>query len=303
MSAGGRVQTFAFGSRLTATPRISTGFALSPHTSLHASFGRYNQLPPFLDMLSYPGNRFLSPIKVRQLIAGIDAYRWSHGSIGVEAYQKNYADYPVSTEYPSLSLANMVDTLGQEFIWIPLTSAGRGLTRGVELSTQMRLGGNIFLQANAAYERSLFSGLDNVMRPGNFDYPLVANAAGSYRFARRYEVSARYEYTTGRPYTPFQLQESGEQNRPIYNLNLINAVRGPFYSRLDFQASRTFSVGAHKLAFYGGLENAFNRTNFLGYAWMPRAELTGYCRNRPAYCVSTQDQMGRFPNFGAKYVF
>jgi hypothetical protein len=301
LSGGGRVQTFAFGGRVTATPRLSTAFALSRHTALHASFGRYNQLPPFLDMLSFPQNRWLTPIGVRQVVAGVDLYKWNKGSIGIEAYQKDYSGYPVSTEYPSLSLANMVDTLGQEFIWIPLTSAGNGLTRGVELSSQMRLGANVFLQANLAYARSLFSSLDGIMRPGNFDYPLVLNAAGSYRFARRYQASGRYEYTSGRPYTPFELQESEQQNRPIYNLNLINADRGPYYSRLDFQVSRTFLAGPRHLVVYGGLENAFNRVNFLGYAWMPRA--VSACEWTPARCVSTQNQMGRFPNFGAKYVF
>ena len=303
MSAGGRVETFAFGGHFTATPRLSAAYTLSEHTGLHGSFGKYNQLPPFLDLLSFPQNRSLKPIGVRQIVAGMDVYRWSGGTVGVEAYQKNYADYPVSTEYPSLSLANMVDTLGQQFIWIPLKSGGAGVTRGVELSGRMRIGANLFAQANVAYARSLFAGLDGVMRAGNFDYPLVLNAAGSYRFAQRYDANVRYEYTSGRPYTPFRLQESAEQNRPIYNLNMINASRGPFYSRLDFQVSRTFLFGSHHLAIYGGLENAFNRKNFLGYAWMPRAELTVNCNRTPGNCVSAQDQMGRFPNFGARYVF
>jgi hypothetical protein len=303
ISAGGRIETFAFGGHLTATPRLSAAYTLSKHTALHVSFGRYGQLPPFLDLLSFPQNRLLEPIRVRQIVGGMDLYRWSRGNIAVEAYQKKYADYPVSAEYPSLSLANMVDTLGEEFVWIPLTGGGEGLTRGIELSGDLRIGANLFAQANVAYARSLFSGLDRVMRPGNFDYPLVLNAAGSYRFARKYEVSGRYEYTSGRSYTPFLLLASAEQDRPIYDLNLVNAARGPFYSRLDFQISRTFVFGSHHLTVYGGLENAFNRDNFLGYAWMPRAGLAGSCESSPSRCVSAQNQMGRFPNFGARYTF
>jgi hypothetical protein len=30
-------------------------------------------------------------------------------------------------------LANMVDTLGQQFVWLPLKSGGRGLAEGVEM--------------------------------------------------------------------------------------------------------------------------------------------------------------------------
>ena len=265
--------------------------------------GEYAQLPPFLDLTSFPQNRWLKPIRVRQIIAGMDLYRWSHGNIGVEAYQKNYTEYPVSTEYQSLSLANLVDTLGQEFIWIPMTSDGKGLTRGVELFGQMHLGSHLFAQANAAYARSLFFGLDNVMRPGNFDYPFVLNAAGSYRPNPQYEVDFRYEYTSGRPYTPFLLAASAAQNRAIYDVNQINALRGPIYSRLDFQAGRTFPFGSHRLVAYGGLENVFDRQNFLGYAWLPRFGTGGRCEKNPSGCVSAQYQMGLFPNFGARYFF
>jgi hypothetical protein len=303
LSAGGRVETFALGGNVTATPRISVVRPLSKHTALHASFGSYNQRPPFLDLLSFPQNRFLKPIKATHIIAGMQLYRGGHGNIGIEAYQKTYRSYPVSTEYPSLSLANMVDTLGQEFIWIPLSSAGNGLTRGVELFGQFHIGSNFFAQANAAYSQSRFSGLDTIMRRGNFDYPFVLNTAARYRFARQYEITGRYECTSGRPYTPFDLAESATQNRPIYDLSMVNALRGPFYSRLDFQMNRFFTLGSHRLVLYGGLENALDRENLLGYAWMPRANLYGDCKHEPAKCVSAQDQMGRFPNIGARYVF
>jgi hypothetical protein len=261
-------------------------------------------MPPFLEMTSFPQNHRLKPIRVRQVIAGANLYEGQRGSIGIEAYQKNYSDYPVSTEYPSLSLANMVDTLGQEFIWLPMVSRGSGITRGLELFGQTHLGSHLFAQANVAYARSLFSGLDNVLRPGNFDYPLVVNVAGGYRSGRKYEANFRLEYTSGRPYTPFLLQESFAQNRPIYDLSEINAFRGPFYSRLDFRVSRTFFLGSRRLIAYGGLENAFDRRNFLGYDWMPRDVLMKRCKSSDINnCISAQDQMGLFPNFGASFVF
>lgn len=302
-SAGGRVQTFAFGGHATATPRLNAGYAISSHTGIHASMAEYVQLPPFLDLTSFPQNRLLKPIRVRHVIAGIDLYRWNRGSIGIEGYQKNYMDYPVSTEYPSLSLANIVDTLGQEFIWLPLISEGKGLTRGVELFGQVHFGSHVFAQGNIAYARSLFSGLDKVLRPGNFDYPIVLNTAASYRSGQHYEVNLRYEYTSGRPYTPFLLNDSVQQNRPIYDVSQINAQRGPFYSRLDFQANRIFFLGSHRLITYGGLENAFDRNNFLGYAWLPRLGLAGKCDTNPGNCISSQNQLGRFPNFGARFIF
>ena len=303
LSAGGRAQTFVFGGNVTATPRISASYGLAAHARLFGSLGKYAQLPPFLHLTSYPQNYLLKPIVVRQINGGIDLIGWDRGNISLEVYQKNYTSYPVSTQYPSLSLANMVDTLGQEFLWIPLASKGTGLTRGIELSGKMHIGGKLFVLANLSFARSLFSGIDRVMRIGNLDYPIVFNAAGRYVLSSHSEFSFRYEATSGRPYTPYLLSESVRQNRPIYDLTRVNAERGPMYRRLDFRVSHTFTFGSERLVAYGGLENAFDRQNFLGIAWLPRYGLDGTCKADPNKCVSYQSQMGIFPNFGVSYRF
>ncbi|MBV8672673.1 MAG: TonB-dependent receptor [Acidobacteriaceae bacterium] len=302
IGGGVRLQTFSYGGHLTATPRANTSFQLSPHTELHASFGEYTQMPAFVYLTAFAQNRFLLPIRARHLIAGVDLYSNDRTRLTIEGYQKNYRDYPVSTEYRSLSLANMVDTFGQQFVWLPLSSEGLGVTRGLELSGERRIG-NFFGQANIAYAKSMFSGADGVMRPGNFDLPLVANFSCIYRAGTRYEFSSRYEFTSGRPYTPFQLVDSTMQHRPIYDLTRINAMRAPVYSRLDFQADRTFRFGSKQLILYGGLLNALNRQNFLADSWMARIGATSNCLNRADHCQQEQYQLGLFPNFGARLGF
>ena len=303
ISTGGRLQTFALGGHWTATPRLHTAVRLSQRTGLHFAYGEYAQMPPAVFVTSWPQNRFLLPIRVRHLIAGSDLYSTARGRIGIEAYRKNYRDYPVSSEYPTLSLANTVDTLGALFLWMPMTSRGSGLAEGIELFGNIRAGSHLAAQANIAYARAKFAALDGILRPGNFDYPLVLNSSGSWHSARHYELSWRYEYTTGRPYTPFQMSESLRQNRPIYDLSQVNALRGPYYSRLDFEISRAFFLGTHRLIAYGGLENALNRQNFLGYFWMPREDAYWSCGRNPQNCLSAQHEMVRFPDFGVRYFF
>jgi hypothetical protein len=302
IGGGARLETFSFGGHVTTTPRANTSFQLSRHTEFHASFGQYAQMPSFLYLTAFPQNRALMPIRARHFIAGVNLYSDDRTKLTIEGYQKNYRDYPVATEYPSLSLANMVDTFGQQFVWLPMNSGGSGVARGIELSGEKRIG-NFFGQANIAYSRSVFSGADGVMRPGNFDLPVVANLACIYRSGRRYEFSSRYEFTSGRPYTPFQLVDSTEQHRPIYDLTRINALRAPLYSRLDFQGSRIFQFGAGELIAYGGLENALDRRNFLAYAWMARIGAGSNCLTRADHCQQEQYQLGLFPNFGARVAF
>jgi len=302
VGVGERFQTFALGSHVTATSRASTIYRLSGHTSVYASFGQYAQLPPPVYIVSYPQNRFLLPIRARHLIVGADL--WDNGStrIGVEGYRKTYRDYPVSTEYPTLSLANMVDTLGQQFVWIPMASFGKGEAYGGSIYGSAKLTTHFSGQANISYSRALFSGLDQKFRPGNFDFPVILNAAGIWRSGRKYDASFRYEYTSGRPYTPFDLPPSLEQNRPIYNLNEINALRGPAYSRLDFQIDRNFFIKDKVLTVYAGLENAFNRKNFLAYAWMPHCDVPGTCGLSDGPYTELY-QMPRFPDCGVRFFF
>jgi hypothetical protein len=302
LGAGERFQTFALGGHTTATSRASTIYKIGSRSSVYASFGQYAQMPPSIYMLSWPQNRFLLPMRATHFIVGSQLWGGEHMSIGIEGYRKNYRDYPVSTEYPSLSLANMVDTLGQQFIWIPMTSRGNGRTYGVNLFGSGRITGHFTGQANISYSRAVFSALDGQFRPGNFDYPVIVNAAGIWRSGEHYEASFRYEFMSGRPYTPFDLPDSLEQNRPIYNLQELNALRGPFYSRLDFQVDRNFAIGGNTLTAYAGLENAFNRMNFLAYAWMPHCDLPGTCGFAQGPYVELH-QMTRFPNFGVRYTF
>jgi hypothetical protein len=304
ISGGGRAELFLFGGgHGSITPRLNSVFLLSSHIGVHASFGEYAQLPSFIYLTSWPQNHSLNPIRARHIVAGLGFSNSHSDKFGIDVYQKNYRDYPVSTEYLTLSLANMVDTLGQQFLWLPLVSRGTGVTRGIELFGQAHLGAHIFGQANVAYARAEYAALDDVLRRGNFDYPIVANCAGIYRSGKRYEASWRYEYSTGRPYTPYLLDESAAQDRPIYDVRQINALRGPAYSRLDIQFDRTFFIDSHRLTAYTGLENVFDRKNFLGYYWMPRLGALGGCSSNPERCVSPQHQMSRFPNFGVRYAF
>lgn len=303
LSGGERVQTFAMGGHRTATPRLNTAVHLSQHAALHAAFGEYAQMPPTADVVSWPQDHALVPIRVRHIVAGADLFPGRGLHIGLEAYQKNYRDYPASSQFPSLSLANMVDDLGQEILWIPLVSRGTGLARGVEISATGRVGTSFTALMNLAFARSDYAGTDGVLRAGNYDYPLIGNTAGTWRSRKHYEVSWRFTYTSGKPYTPFLLQQSMMQNRPIYDLAQINARRGPAYARLDFETDRSFVVGHNQLVAYVGLDNATNHQNFLGYYWLPRIDAYQGCSGNPENCVTELDSLPLYPDGGIRFKF
>lgn len=309
LMAGGRGETFALGGTQLFEPRAATAFRINRRQALNASYGRSGQLAPTIDTLSRAENERLKPIRTEQLSVGMELWRSDMATLEVEAYRKRYWDEPESTEYPSLMLANMVDSFGQQFVWLPLKSGGRGEAKGVDLMMRSHWKNHMQLLASGSYSRTRYSAADGVMRAGNFDFPLVGNVMGTFSLTRNLQLALRNTYASGRPYTPFNVSLSEAQSRGIYDLSRVNAMRGPAYNRLDADLSQDLHFGGGVLTIYGGVENAFERQNFLGYAWMdscraPWGTKCGYTVNGiPGVPAAKVLQMPRFPSAGARYSF
>ena len=307
--AGVREETFALTGAHALDPRASIGVRIGGHQGLNASFERSSQLAPTIDILSYPGNAKLRPLQMEQVSAG--AQLWTSGAFtaNIDAYHKHYYNEPESTEYPSLMLANMVDTLGQQFIWLPLQNGGHGQAQGVELLLRTHWKDSADVLGSVSYSKTRYAAADGILRPGNFDFPLVGNGMITLRLPGKFFATFRDTYATGRPYTPFDIPESEKQSRGIYDLSKVNALRGPAYNRVDADFHRAFHVHGGLLNIYGGMENALNRANFLGFAWESQC--------KPPYGTSCGEnvdaipgvpefevtQLPRFPSFGTTLTF
>ncbi|MGA2651286.1 MAG: TonB-dependent receptor [Terracidiphilus sp.] len=296
LSAGARLQTFAFGNHTTITPRLSLRYSIGEFVGIHLAYASYAQMPPSVYMLAYPQNRSMLPMRSTHEIAGMDFGFVRSSQIRIEAYNKQYTDIPASTEYPSVNLHDMVDMLGQQFVWLPMNSGGSGKSSGIELSDLSRIGSKLTLRGSVAYSRAMFEGLDHVLRPSNFDLPWILNLVALERFSHGYELSSRYGYATGRPYTAFDMSDSIAQNRPIYDVTQMNAVRAPYYARLDAQMNKDAIVHGLHMEIYAGVNNILNRSNFLSNVFYPRTLGDG---NK----ARAMDQAPIFPNFGLRYIF
>ncbi|HEX6976445.1 MAG TPA: TonB-dependent receptor, partial [Vicinamibacterales bacterium] len=293
VTGGARVDHFRFLSSTRVSPRLGVAFAASPRLSLRASYGQYYQQPLFAFLTAYPENRALEPFRADHLVGGASIALDGLTRASVEVYRKQYRDYPVSTQIPSLSLANVGDTFAVRDTLFPMTSAGDGTASGLELFLERQAGeGRWSGEANLSFSRARYSGLDGVLRDGSFDYPIVANFNGGYRFAQRWSVSARMAYLAGRPFTPVDAALSSAQRRAVYDLSRVNAARLPDYFRLDVRIDRTFRSGAKAITVFAGVQNVTNRRNVSGYSWDRRNNV-----------LSTSEQLGVFPILGLEWPF
>ena len=289
---GGRVDRYGYTGKTRVSPRLGLSYRLTDTITWRSSYGIFYQQTSPLLLAAFPGNSEIDPLRADHYVSGLVWAPDPSLRVSAEAYWKEYRDYPVATQFASVTLANIGDTFDVRESLFPLASAGRGRSAGFEAALEKRFTDRWFAQANLALSRTRHAGLDGVLRPGAFDYPLVVNVVGGYRLTDRWEVAGRFAYLTGRPYTPFDAAASTEQRRGIYDLSQVNAVRASDYARLDIRVDRTVLTGTRPLLVFAGVQNITNRRNFAGYSWDRR-------NNRPRF----DEQQGLFPLLGMEWRF
>jgi len=289
---GGRFDNYQYLGSTRFSPRAGVSYRLNDRMSLRGSYGTYYQQPFFQFLAVFPQNRGLVPWRADHFVGGFNATLSPTVRMTVEVYQKDYKDYPVSSQFPTLSLANVGDTFDVSSILFPLTSAGRGRVRGFEVFVEKRFSEKWFGQANFARQQARQGGLDGIRRPASFEYPYIFNAVGGYRLNPKWEFSVRAAYLMGRPFTPFNVAESTRQRRPIFDLNQVNAQRLPDYFRLDVRVDRNLKVWGKPLLLFFGAQNVTNRRNVAGFGW-----------NRRTNNQLVNEQLGIFPNIGLDWRF
>jgi hypothetical protein len=98
----------------------------------------------------------------------------------------------------------------------------------------------------------MFVALDGVERPHDFDQRWIVNLAAGYLFTNGWEISARFLYTTGRPYTP--INEDGYMLPEIYNSSRLGANH-----YLNGRVTRRWSLGTSVLETFLDVFNIYNK--------------------------------------------
>ena len=292
VTAGSRVDAYRYLGQTRVSPRAGVSYKVTDRVTTSASYGRYAQQPPFLFLAVFPENRALVPIQADHYVGGVAWAPAPSVRFTVEAYRKTYRDYPVATQFPSVSLANIGDTFNVREVLFPLTSAGSGRAYGVEMAAERKQTDRWYGAANLSLARTEHAGLDGVNRAGSYGYPVVLNVTGGRRLGTRWDGAMKFAYLAGRPYTPFDETLSRQQNREIFDLTRVNDVRAPAYARLDVRLDRTVTIGGSSAVIFVGVQNVTNRRNFAGYTW-----------NRRTNTADFTTQMGLFPLVGLEWRF
>ncbi len=267
ISAGLRLDYFGYiNDNTKLSPRISGSYQLLGNLKLNAAYGIYYQAPPLLWLLTDSRNKDLSYMRSDHIIFGAEYFPEEDIKISVEFFNKDYSDYANSVDNPQISYSNAgadYYTYGLEY----LRSGASGYARGVDVFIQKKLTKNLYGMLNYSYSDIKTTSLDGIERPSTFDYRSVFTAILGYKFSDNFEISMKYRYMGGRPYTPFDNVKSSLYNRSVFDYTSYNGARFKDYQRIDLRADYKVEFSSWAIITFIDFQNLFNTANVEQIIW------------------------------------
>lgn len=161
-----RGDRFAQSSATRLGPRAAITWRPASAWSVSGTWGRYHQQVPIVFTVNVPANATLAPMQADHAVL---ATRWTPRDnllLSVEAFDRQYRDYPVARDYTQLSLANTGDQIGVQELLLPMISEGTGRSRGIELFAQQKFTGSTYGQISYTRSRVEHRARDGQWRPG-----------------------------------------------------------------------------------------------------------------------------------------
>lgn len=254
------------------SPRFSLAWAFTDQLALNANAGRYYQLPPYTILGYREDGRLVNRdngvgfIRSDHLVLGLEYNTASNSKLTVEAYYKDYANYPFLLR-DSLTLANLggdFGVIGNE----PAVSRSAGHTYGLELLFQQRLFQGFYGIAAYTLGFSSFEDREGLLRPSAWDARHIVNLTFGKQFGRNWEVGANWRFQTGLPFTPLSDRSALVQNwdvngRGIPDYTRLNTLRSDVINGLDIRVDKKWFFERWSLNVYVDIQNVL--ANAVGF--------------------------------------
>jgi hypothetical protein len=298
-----RVHHYSSLSETSFEPRLGLKFNATSWLRIKASGGLYSQnlvaansdrdvVNLFYGFLSGPdnvnnsfrGTEITSRLqKAQHYVVGFEFELSKNLSVNLEGYIKNFSQL-TNANRNQLYLTQADAPSGTDPILYRDFIIEKGNARGVDLLVKYRKNN---LSLWGVYSLSKVTRDDGIIvyNP-QFDRRHNLNLVGSYVFGKDegWEVSARYNFGTGFPFTPTQLfysqqlfvDENGNQDLNYdytrengalgVEYGTLNSNRLPNYHRFDVSVTRTFELSKYqRLEISAGATNVFNYQNIFYY--------------------------------------
>lgn len=289
---GIRIDGFTYTKDFSVSPRLSALLSINNNCDITAAFGVQHQDPTFVDISIDPENSSLKSKQAITTIAGLEYYfdRWDIKLIS-EAFYKKYNHLLFKAEYLTIDSLDNTDRL---------VDNGEGHSFGIELFVQKKLIKSFFWTIAGSLSKSLYRDLrpghKNTWYNGDYDFGHSFTVTGGWKkellkskrymnkfhdklwfkilspimpIADRMEISMKWRYLGGRPYTEKKFSETYRRWYVDPKQPLNNERYNP-YHRLDIRYERRYGFGFLQMIYYIDIQNIYNKENLWTYLYPDR---------------------------------
>ncbi len=258
-SFGVRLDYNDYENKILLSPRINLDYELiKGTTNLIFNAGDYYQNPPGIYLANNTSEK-LKSVKSKQYSLSLEHMLTPSTKFSISAYKKHYSDSPM---LPNSNLHNDPTFLFDELrMYNGIVSSGKASSQGLELLIQKKRAENFYGLIGGSVFNSSFIDYDGIERNRNHNYKYIFNIVGGYRPKSNWEISIRWSYFGGKPYTPINLESSTIYNEQILYVNDFNEQKTPDYHSLFIRYEKRYSFKKSNFILFFELWNAYNRKN------------------------------------------
>ena len=292
LTLGLRYDHFTYSGHGSLAPRARVSYQLIPPTTLlTAAFGRYYQIQPlpyYSDRQNIGYNKRLDDMWADHYVLGIEHIFDRGLKFSIEGYYKSYKKTVVGEDF----VYSAIDTFWSD----RNLTIGERYSYGMEIFLEQKQVEDFFGTLSVSFSRSRMKDPRVPQRvdyfPSDYDYPVIITALGgktvkgvrdwldrapffvkypSYLLplSNEMEISFKYRYQAGRPYTPreYVLWKQDREGGVKWSRGSwidskdVNSARYTDYSRLDLQWISRFYLRTWNINVYIAMMNVFNTKN------------------------------------------
>ena len=228
-------------------PRMGFSWSLNEKNSFKIGYGLHSQTQ--LRIIYYTQtkldngnivftNKNLDFSKSHQLILGFDHLFSDILRLKIETYYQHLYDVPVKESLPEYSVLNF----GAEYFIEridSLTNDGTGENYGIEFTLERFLSNNFYFLITTSLYESNYRGYDGIKRNTAFNGNYAINVLGGYEIPFKknnaFSIGLRTTYAGGRPYVPYDVEETISQGIEVLDWDNAYEVRQEDYFRINLR--------------------------------------------------------------------
>ena len=263
---GVRLEKNSFENKINSSPRLNIDYELpNEFGNIILSAGSYYQNPPE-KYLGLVNNRGLKSVQAKQLSLSFEKLLTESSKLSISVYDKNYSNAPVVENEPNPFIipAFLMD---RNITFENIISNGQANSYGIEILVEKKRAENFYGHIGGSLFNSTFIDYLGQKRDRDSNYKYIFNMVGGYRPNNKWELSLRWSFFGGKPYTEVDTATSLNLNEVVYFTDSFNEKRTPVYHNLFLRYEFRKVYKSFNVVSYLEFWNAYNRKNVETYIW------------------------------------